>query len=151
LNADEGEHRTRARHEHETETRSQQEASTEIAAPPAGQAEEGTLEQLAEAGNDEARREDEEKRDRDVTKEVLRQSQLIEQPGGEQGEDREARDETGDDRIRPTPAARRATGENDRQYGQNAGRDRGDDARDEGDSEQDDQKRSVTTRLLRAA
>ena len=49
--------------------------------------------------------------DREVAQEVLRQVQLAQQPGGDQREDREARDEARDDHVRPAPAAARAARE----------------------------------------
>ena len=98
---DRREHRPGARHEDEPEARAEQEAAAEVAAPAPREACERPLEQEAEAGEDQRRRDQEEHRDREVPQDVLRQAEQVEEPGGRECEDREAEDEAGDDRVGP--------------------------------------------------
>jgi hypothetical protein len=119
---------------HETEARAEEEAAAKVTArSTSAQGSERPLEQHGEARKDQHRRDDEQERDREVAQEVLRQVQLLQQPRRDQGEDRKARDEAGDDRVRPAATAARASCEEDRQHREHARRDRGHDSRAEGD------------------
>ena len=136
LRGDVREDRAAARHEREPERAAEQEAAVHVPAAPAAEPRERALDQLAELREEQCRRDDEEQRDRDVSQQVLRQAELVEQVRGEEDRDDERRQHPRDDRERTATAATRASGEDDRQDGQDARRDRRDHARQERDPEQ---------------
>ena len=70
--------RSCARHKDESEAQTQQEPSAEIAAWAAPEPREWTLQELTDSRNDEGRCDEEKKRDRNVPKEVLRKTELVE-------------------------------------------------------------------------
>ena len=116
LHGDRGEHRPGAGHEHEPEAEAEQESAAEVAARGAREPLERPLDQHADLRDDQADRDHEQHRDRDVPQQVFRQPELVEHPRGEEREDGEADHQAGDDRERLSPSARRATREQDRQH-----------------------------------
>ena len=104
---DRADDRPAAGDEDEAEARAEQEAAAEVAvgAAPA-QARQRPLDPHADAREDQAGRDEEQQPDREVAEEVLRQVELAQQPGRDQRERGEARDEPGDDRVRPAGVRR---------------------------------------------
>ena len=118
--------------EDEPERGSEQEAAAEVAAATPAEARERAFDRAAELRDDQRRRGQEQQPDRDVAQQVLRQAELVDDPGQREQRDEEGRDEAGDDREGPPRAAARASGEHDREHRVGAGRDRGDDPGEEG-------------------
>ncbi len=141
-------HRPRARHEDEAEGRPEEEAAACPLRPETREGRERPLQQDRRLRHEQRHGQHEQEHDRGVPQEVLRQAQLVQEPRGEQREDAEAGDETGDDAQRL--AARGPAREQDRQHGQHARRDGGDDSREQPDAEQDEHDSVVPTggRLL---
>ena len=116
-----GEHGPCAGDEHEPEARAEQKAAAERGRRTPRERGERPRYELAGTGPEERQRDDEEQRDREVAEQVLRQPREVEQPGGEEREDGEARHDARDDRERPSSG--RPAGEHDREDGQYAWRD----------------------------
>ena len=141
--ADRREHGPGARHEHKAKTDAKKEcaAITDTAAAHEG---ERAFDQHPEARKHERGCQHEQHRDREVTKEVLRQSERRKQRTGRERERREAHDQTGDDReCAPISVSGSASREDDREHRQDARGEGRDHARDESDREQDDHRVSL--------
>src|SRR5262249_33154641 len=128
----------RARHEHEPEARTKQEPTAEVAASATREELERALEPVADLRDDERQRRDQQRGDADLQLVLRADVQLAPDPRTREGEEREGRDEPGDDRVRAAPVVGRAAArEDDRQDGEDARRERGDHADDEGDQDEE--------------
>ena len=78
----------------------------DVASAAAREARERPFDEHADAREDQRRRDEEEERERDVSQQVERQPEEVEQPRGEEHGEREADDETRDDRVRAAWPAR---------------------------------------------
>ncbi len=127
-----------AGHKDEPECGAEQQSAAEVAGRPAAQAYQRPLEPLPQPWEEERGGDDEEQDQREVAEEVLRQPERVEQPDAGQREGGEARDQAGDDCVRPPPPARGAAREQDRQHRQDARRQRRDQPCGKADCDQDE-------------
>ena len=135
---DRREHGPRARHEHEPERGAEQEPAAEVAAGPPAEPRQPLLEHEPDAREEQRCGDDEEEDDREVSQEVLREAERVEEPDAGEREGREARDQAGDDRVRPAPAPRCSAGEQDRQHREHTRRESRDQPGRKADRDQDE-------------